>query len=82
VGIGPIPVQKLLVLDWTVLRLTGSGLVQSWTGEIIGCRRRLTLAQFGPNSILLGYVGLHPMFAAVGTSRPATGYSFQSRNRT
>jgi hypothetical protein len=36
VGIGPIPVQKLLGLDWTGLGRTRSGLVQCWTGGIIG----------------------------------------------
>jgi len=35
VRIGPIPVQKLLGLDWTGLGRTRSGLVQCWTGGII-----------------------------------------------
>ena len=35
VGIGPIPAQKLLRLDWTGLGRTRSGLVQCWTGGII-----------------------------------------------
>jgi hypothetical protein len=34
-GIGPIPVQNLLVLDWTGLGRTQSGLVHCWTGGII-----------------------------------------------
>ena len=39
VGIGPIPVQKLLGLDWTGLGRTRSGLVKSWTGGIIATSR-------------------------------------------
>jgi len=35
VGIGPIPVQKLLGLDWAGLGRTRSGLVQCWTGGIV-----------------------------------------------
>jgi len=35
VGIGPIPVQQLLGLDWTGLGRTRSELVQCWTGGII-----------------------------------------------
>jgi len=34
-GIGPIPVQELLGLDWTGLGQTQSGLVHCWTGGII-----------------------------------------------
>jgi len=41
VGIGLIPVQKLLGLQWTGLGRTWSGLVQCWTGGIIGVNGRL-----------------------------------------